>query len=412
MLKSPIRLETAFGEYTVNEILGEGGAGRVYGGRSANDDPVAIKVLTSTASDKRSRFKNEVAFLARNRHVNVVTVTDHGVAAHASLKGPFYVMRRFAGNFRAAMKSTDNLAERFQLYAQILDGVEAAHLQNVVHRDIKPENILWDSKSNSVAVADFGIASFTTDQLATMVETGPSQRLANFQYAAPEQRNTGADITEGADIYALGLILNELFTGAVPHGTDYRLIGAVSPEHAFLDQVVSRMLKQNPAERPASIAALKTMIQKYQYEAVTQQKLDRLTNTVIRAGEVDEPLAHSPPKLIDASWDNNILTLTLDRPVNREWVDALHNLGNYTSVMGLPPQSFRFTGTQSSISCRDTDAQRVIDYFKQWLPAASAYLKYVTEQKLRAEEERARENLQRARQAEALKLEVNSRLRV
>lgn len=57
-LKSPVALETAFAAYTLDEILGEGGAGRVYGGKSAEGAPVAIKVLTSTSRDKRARFKN------------------------------------------------------------------------------------------------------------------------------------------------------------------------------------------------------------------------------------------------------------------------------------------------------------------------------------------------------------------
>jgi serine/threonine protein kinase len=102
------------------------------------------------------------------------------------------------------------------IFSQILDGVEAAHLQNVIHRDLKPENILCDQNFATIAIADFGTARFTEDILATAIETGPSQRLANFQYAAPEQRTVGGDVQATADIYALGLMLNELFTGSVP----------------------------------------------------------------------------------------------------------------------------------------------------------------------------------------------------
>src|SRR3981081_1724934 len=103
--------------------------------------------------------------------------------------------------------------EVLPLFVKILDGVEAAHLQGVIHRDLKPENILVDSKGAHPAIADFGIASFTEDLLVTSVETAPTQRLANFQYAAPEQRLGGRTVRDTADIYALGLILNEMFTG-------------------------------------------------------------------------------------------------------------------------------------------------------------------------------------------------------
>jgi serine/threonine protein kinase len=105
-LKVAINLQTAFGEYTLDEQLGEGGAGRVYGGVDDNGDRVAIKVLTQTSSDKKRRFKNEIAFLARNKHANVVTVTDHGVASTGNIKGPFYVMRQCTGNLRELMRKS------------------------------------------------------------------------------------------------------------------------------------------------------------------------------------------------------------------------------------------------------------------------------------------------------------------
>jgi serine/threonine protein kinase len=176
-LKAAINLQTAFGEYTLDEQLGEGGAGRVYGGVDDSGAQIAIKVLTQTSSDKKRRFKNEIAFLARNKHANIVTVTDHGVAT-GTVKSPFYVMRRYNGNLRNLMgKSLPD--EAMKSFSQILDGVEAAHLQGVTHRDLKPENVLFDNGNHALAVADFGVASFTDDQLATLVETAPTQRLAN-----------------------------------------------------------------------------------------------------------------------------------------------------------------------------------------------------------------------------------------
>src|SRR5689334_14447432 len=102
-LKAPVNLQSAFGVYTLDELLGEGGAGRVYGGVDDTGELIAIKVLTQTSSDKKRRFKNEIAFLTRNKHPNIVTVTDHGLASNGSIKGPFYVMRRYNGNLRGLM---------------------------------------------------------------------------------------------------------------------------------------------------------------------------------------------------------------------------------------------------------------------------------------------------------------------
>ncbi|WP_292533215.1 serine/threonine-protein kinase [Methylocystis sp.] len=379
-LKTPLAVETAFASYSLTEQLGEGGAGRVYGGTDESGTPIAVKVLTQTSTEKRRRFKNEIGFLARNTHGNIVTVTDHGFANNGKIQGPFYVMNRYTGSLRARM-GTLSPEQAMRHYSQILDGVEAAHLQNVTHRDLKPENILIESNGNA-AIADFGIASFTADQLVTLVETSPTQRLANFQYAAPEQRRAGQQISAAADIYALGLMLNEMFTGVVPHGTNYATIGSISNDFSFLDDIVTNMIRHNPTERPASIEEIKRLIRLRRDEHISLQRLSAISQTVIPAGEIDDPLAHTPPSIINVSWGDGRLELTLCQAVHQKWVDALHNMGSFTSVMGIPPTSFQFKGNTATVSVREHDAQLVIDYFKQWLPQATRVLKHNLEQEI------------------------------
>jgi serine/threonine protein kinase len=409
-LSAPVTLQTAFGEYVVDEQLGEGGAGRVYGGVDGTGGPVAIKVLTQTSTDKRGRFKNEIAFLMRTRHDNVVAVIDHGFCAKGTISGPFYVMGRYAGSLRDLMRKKIAPVQVMPFFSQVLDGAECAHLLGMVHRDIKPENVLHEN--NTLAVADFGIASFTEDQLATLVETMPGQRLANFQYAAPEQRVSGRKATVAADIYALGLILNEMFTGAVPQGTDYLLIGTAAKEFDFLDGIVAQMIKQNPNERPDSIARVKTLIQKYHAEALTLQKLSKIDGTVIKVNEIDEPLSQEPPVLIGVNWNDGTLHLTLDRSVNQQWVNALASMGSYASVLGVGPEMFRFSNNTAVVVAQESDAQQVIDYFKNWLPQATQVLRQQLLADARQEEQARREALPREREAEERRLRVNRNLRV
>jgi len=410
-LKGPVTLETTFAEYSIDEQIGEGGAGRVYGGTDDTGTRVAVKVLTQTTTDKRRRFKNEIGFLANNRHPNIVTVVDHGISREGMLKGPFYVMRRYDGSLRGQMAKISPLLA-LQFFSQMLDGVEAAHLLGVTHRDLKPENFLFDGSSGSLAVADFGVASFAQQQLLTLVETKPTQRLANFVYAAPEQRTPGANVGPAADIYALGLILNELFTGTPPHGTDYKTIATVSKEYEFLDPIVTQMIKQNVGERLQSITAVKTLIQTYQAEAVTLQRLSKINKTVIPVGSVDEPLAHEPPKLIHANWDNGTLRLTLDRPVTIEWVRALQNMGSYQSILGVDPYRFTFDGVNVSVPASEHVAQDVINNFKNWLPTATQVLKQRLEYEKRQEEAHRREDLRVQRETEERRLRVNRNLRI
>jgi serine/threonine protein kinase len=106
-LKKEIKFETTFGEYIAYEIIGEGGAGRVYGGKNQNNDDIAIKLLHSgpESIERRKRFKNEINFLQQNKHKNIVTVIDHGIVSNGSKVEPFCVMPRFTQNLRKSLET-------------------------------------------------------------------------------------------------------------------------------------------------------------------------------------------------------------------------------------------------------------------------------------------------------------------
>lgn len=411
-LKKPIEVETTCDTYRLDQIIGEGGAGRVYGGVDGVGKPIALKLLTNVTSDKRRRFKNEIGFLTKNTHPNIVTVLDHGIAKSDAINGPFFVMQRCKCSLGQLMKDKRDGEQSLRLFAQILDGVEAAHLKGVVHRDLKPENVLVAEGDSKLLVADFGIAQFREEELLTAVKTQDGQRLANFIYAAPEQRAVGTAISAATDIYALGLILNELFTGQVPQGTNYELIATGHPGFAFLDRIVETMLRQKPVDRPQNVAAVKRDILKYREEAVTLQRLSQFNNTVVEVDDVDDPLAHVPPVLVDASWEGGELTLTLDRPVNKDWVNGLRNMGSYTSVMHRGPETFSFQGNKAMVAAAEHDAQNIINHFKDWLPRASAAMRHMLEQAAKRAAYEREQGLRRAREEEERKLRVNRALRI
>jgi len=412
-LKTPFELETVFGTYHLDELIGEGGCGRVYGGRGLDDSPIAVKVLNPGAPmDKRRRFKNELAFLIANRHPNIVTALDHGIAQSGEAKGPFYVMPRHHSSLRPLMVAGIKPSKALVYFGQILDGIEAAHLKGVVHRDLKPENILYDQKSDAVAVGDFGAARFVEDLLVTTVVTGPAQRLANFQYAAPEQRTPGAAVGQTADIWALGMILNEMFTGTPPHGNAYKTISQVVPEFGFLDSIVSQAIRQSPEERQASVEQVKTQIMKVQFDAVTQQRLDKAKNEVVTAGTIDDELATTPPRLIRAEWNRGQLTLTLDKIVSRGWIQAFYNMGSFRALVGADPGRFVFDGNVTRVDVPEHQAQTVVDNFKEWLPKATDVLRQRLEEAERERIRALREHLRREREAEEQNLRVSRTLRI
>ncbi|MFL5561016.1 MAG: serine/threonine-protein kinase [Gemmatimonadaceae bacterium] len=251
--------ETAFGRYTSVRMLGEGGAGRVYEARGDDRSTYAVKLLASQTLtiDKRRRFKNELYFCQRTRHRNIVQVHDYGVLYDGNLALPFYVMPRYETTLRRLMAPVLDPIRALAIFAQVLDGLEVAHNMGVTHRDLKPENLLYDASEDTIVVADFGVARFTADQAATIVETDARTRLANFRYAAPEQRRPGEAVGHTADIFALGMILHEMLTGDVPAGTAYQTVASVAPEYDYIDNIIRIMIRQRPEDRYTSIAEVR-----------------------------------------------------------------------------------------------------------------------------------------------------------
>lgn len=410
-LKKPVTLNTAFADYAVTHVVGEGGAGRVYRATSLDGDaPVAIKLLTNSTSEKRKRFKNETGFLFRAKHKNLVEVIDHGMAS-GDLTGPFYVMPLYQGSLRDLMKSGLSPERAIRTFLMILDGVEAAHLLGVTHRDLKPENVLYAGEGSRLVIADFGIASFTKEMAVTLVETKPTTRLANFTYAAPEQRVSGREVSEAADIWALGLMLNELFTGEVPHGNSPKVIASVAPDFAFLDPLVAQMTTQAGSARPRSIAEVKTHIEKYRATFVSQQRLDAIRKEVVPVGEVTQAMALRVPAITGVEWNSGVLRISLDMEVDPAWAQVLKfHLGSYSSVMGAGPESFNFQGRVASVPVPEHSAQDVINHFKIWLPKATTRYRQMIEQELEDNKRKRELELRMQREAEERRLAVNSRL--
>lgn len=276
--------ESATEKYTRGKVIGEGGSGRVFEATNSAGERLAIKVLhpAQATGNRRRRFANELNFLRKNTHPNIVTVLDEGLVEWGGVRTPFYVMPLYAGTLRTDMRGGIDAVSALRGFAQLLDGVEAAHLQGIIHRDLKPENILIAHGPRYI-VADFGVAHFEEDEIFTAVETKDSERLANFLYAAPEQRIKGATVGRTADIFSLGLILNEMFTEEVIQGTGFKRIGAVAAEYVYLDEIVDKLVQNSPNSRYQSIDDLKKELVGRRNQFVSRQQLNAATKAVLPA---------------------------------------------------------------------------------------------------------------------------------
>jgi serine/threonine protein kinase len=386
----PYKFGTAFSNYESRRVIGEGGSGYVYEVRDETNQIYALKILkkNNITQEKRKRFKNEILFCQRNSHPNIITILDYGFVPDNGEVLPFYVMPYYDSSLRYLINNGLTPDVIVKLFIQILDGVEAAHLNGIVHRDIKPENILYRASDSKLAIADFGIARFKEDELYTAVETNSQARLANFQYAAPEQRIRGKEVESRSDIFAIGLILNEMFTHEIPQGTGYKTISSIISSYSYLDDVVEKMIRQSPNERFDSINEIKQFLKIKSEESISEQKLSELRSAVISKSEIDDPLILTPLKIVDFEWNNGQLTLIFNQQTNPKWCNSLHNMGSHTSVYGRGPENFSFNSNRATINAREDEVQRIIDYFKTWIPlATNRYQQEIENESHRKEEQ-------------------------
>lgn len=210
------------GPYRIVGVLGEGAMGLVY--LAEQDAPVrrevALKVLRAgmPTAEVIARFEGERQALALMEHPNITRVYDAG-ATESGL--PYFVMERVAGVPMTEYADAHGLTvrERVRLFVQVCAAVQHAHQKGVIHRDLKPSNVLVTEVDGApqCKVIDFGIAKAVAPAAdgARLTATGLS--VGTPAYMSPEQfAGAGGDVDTRADIYALGVLLYELLTGALP----------------------------------------------------------------------------------------------------------------------------------------------------------------------------------------------------
>ena len=244
--------------YRMIARIGEGGAGEIW---RADDlvlrTVVALKVLRSTTTHDRERILQEVRVARQITHPAVCRVFDVGESGGRV----FYSMELIEGEDLATLlRRAGRLPSEkvIDIGKQICSGVIAAHAQGILHRDLKPANVLID-RDGYVRVTDFGVA--------TRIEAGIADLSGTPAYMAPEQRIAGSSLTKQTDVYAVGLILYELIVGrpafSKPSATPglppepSTIVRDVDPQ---LEAAVMQALAPNPARRPASIAAMLTLL--------------------------------------------------------------------------------------------------------------------------------------------------------
>jgi serine/threonine-protein kinase len=265
------QLETSLGSrYSVERELGGGGMSRVFLAEETQlARKVVIKLLAPEFAEGLSeeRFGREIRVAAGLQEPHIVPVIATGVAAGL----PFYTMPFIEGESLRARLSLGQvpLREALSILVDVATALEYAHERGIVHRDIKPENVLLSKRS--AVVTDFGIAKAIADSRKrgdnfTLTAVGTS--LGTPPYMAPEQIAADPTIDHRADLYALGVLAYEIFTGATPFAgrAPTQLVAAIMSEQPAplaarrpdlppaLSALVGRLLEKDRMARPANAA--------------------------------------------------------------------------------------------------------------------------------------------------------------
>jgi predicted Ser/Thr protein kinase len=247
--------------YKFVQFIERGGMGAVYKAvQKSLNRAVAVKLLPQVHRNKESfaeRFKREAQALALLNHPHIIAVHDFGETPDGQM---YYVMEFVSGMDLQQLLKRDPPEPRqiLKIITQVCEALQFAHEHGIVHRDIKPANILIDERGN-VKVADFGLAKVVGPQSVNYTATGMT--LGTPDYIAPEALDQSKNIDHRADIYSLGVMIYELFTGHVPKGM-WEPPSIRSGADKGIDAVVSKAMQNNPEKRYQQVRDMTQVLEK------------------------------------------------------------------------------------------------------------------------------------------------------
>jgi len=336
-------------KYANRQKLGSGGFGEVYKCQRTEDGAVfAKKVLLATDADSEERFGREVRMLSRLDHPRIVEV----VASKLSTRPLWYVMPLYRRSLAHELPGIVGDEDRIQrVFGAIVEGIQYAHEQGVVHRDLKPGNILLNS-DDDIVISDFGLGRSLDALTARKTLTGDA--FGTPGYVAPEQATDAKRADFRSDVFALGRILYELYTGDNPSAVQD--LSRLPPGVAL---IVDRCTKTNQDERfhdagdlrkaftnlwivtdkKTAEGRIKEMLAKATAQgSLSNEEVKDLSDALGQLTEDEELIQEScvqlPTTVIDQLWDENP---HLVRDMVRSFADQVASQGwgfDYVDTLG------------------------------------------------------------------------------
>ncbi|HTU69147.1 MAG TPA: protein kinase [Candidatus Baltobacteraceae bacterium] len=250
---------TLGGRYEIAELIGRGGTADTYRGldKTLRRD-VAVKVLVERSDETNARLLMEARAMARLNHPCIVAVYDAGEDSGIS----YIVMELVRGRTLSALEGGElGYKQALGYIYEVLEALEYANSQGIIHRDIKPSNIMIVEDGKHTKLTDFGLARRASEVTQT---TRTGQIVGTISYLAPERfLSKPADVR--SDLYSVGIVMYEIFTGTLPFRNDRDDIVATMYSHVHdlptppreinrnipesLEIVIMRAIEKDPGRR-------------------------------------------------------------------------------------------------------------------------------------------------------------------
>jgi eukaryotic-like serine/threonine-protein kinase len=317
------------GRYRLDAQIGRGGMSTVY--RAFDivlERPVAIKLMhreIASDSDQLERFRREARSVAQLNHPHIVTVIDAGEEPSddgqlPAVGTPYIVLEYVEGETLKDLIRRDGPLEIPQAIAyaiEIVRALGAAHERQIVHRDVKPQNILIGLEGGA-KITDFGIARTLTEEGLTLA----GRVLGTTDYVSPEQA-LGQQVTGQSDLYSLGIVLYEMFTGEVPFHGDSPV--AVAMKHVR-EQVPDVQLR-----RPELSAATASVVDR----AVAKDLELRYRDAEDMAHDLEEVLAIEASRSGQATGEVTSVLRTLPGSARRRLPWKMRHPARWAGLLAL-----------------------------------------------------------------------------